>query len=424
MSKFCKLWLTSWLIGMSIVAFAGLETGTYISDLVTTNPTGTDNYSTADDHLRLIKATVKNTFPNINNAVTLTDEVLNSGIALLAGSNTFTVGPQILSYNAPQWVYIEADAATNNKRWDTIANGEKWCIRAVNDADSVAGEALCIDRTTTTIDLLTVGGPLTTGSQVTSTYAESTGPTTASVYLNSNSPAVGFREADASADRKLWDILINVGQLSMRTCTDSSSCGNFLEVTHNGTVASVVNLVGTAVRANGSGVWTAANDGIGSGLDADLLDGITSTSFARTDQQTVFTGTAPRIQVADGGGPAGTCMIQLADDTCFSDEDTVNTLGLRSMSNNTIGFLSFGSGGAGATIGWNGVQFQLNGVDMRSASIINTGTFTDARIAQSNVTQHMGAGYARNISGRPGVTKTISSGAPSGGGDGDIWYRY
>lgn len=54
-----------------------LETGTYISDLVTTNPTGTDTLDKADDHLRLIKATVKNTFPNVSGAVTPTHTELN-----------------------------------------------------------------------------------------------------------------------------------------------------------------------------------------------------------------------------------------------------------------------------------------------------------------------------------------------------------
>jgi hypothetical protein len=40
-----------------------LETGTYVSDLVTTNPSAGDPLSQADDHLRLLKATLQNTFP-------------------------------------------------------------------------------------------------------------------------------------------------------------------------------------------------------------------------------------------------------------------------------------------------------------------------------------------------------------------------
>lgn len=42
----------------------GLEVGTYISDLVATNPNGaTDDAGTIDDHIRLIKTVLKNTIP-------------------------------------------------------------------------------------------------------------------------------------------------------------------------------------------------------------------------------------------------------------------------------------------------------------------------------------------------------------------------
>ena len=54
-----------------------LETGTYIDDLNASNPASTDGLGQADDHMRLIKATVKNTFPNISNAVTSTHGELN-----------------------------------------------------------------------------------------------------------------------------------------------------------------------------------------------------------------------------------------------------------------------------------------------------------------------------------------------------------
>lgn len=54
-----------------------LETVTYISDLVATNPLGSDLAATADDHCRIIKSAIKNTFPNINGAVNATDEELN-----------------------------------------------------------------------------------------------------------------------------------------------------------------------------------------------------------------------------------------------------------------------------------------------------------------------------------------------------------
>lgn len=55
-----------------------LESATYISDLVSTNPVGaTDTKATLDDHIRLLKSTVKATFPNISGAVTPTHTELN-----------------------------------------------------------------------------------------------------------------------------------------------------------------------------------------------------------------------------------------------------------------------------------------------------------------------------------------------------------
>lgn len=55
-----------------------LETGTFISDLVPTNPVGSDPLAFADDHLRLVKSTIKNTFPNISGAVTKTHTQINA----------------------------------------------------------------------------------------------------------------------------------------------------------------------------------------------------------------------------------------------------------------------------------------------------------------------------------------------------------
>lgn len=55
-----------------------LESGTYISDLVATNPVHTDGLNQADSHLRLIKAALKATFPNLKGAVTASQDLLNT----------------------------------------------------------------------------------------------------------------------------------------------------------------------------------------------------------------------------------------------------------------------------------------------------------------------------------------------------------
>ncbi len=54
-----------------------LETASFISDLVSTNPVAGDAVSAGDDHIRLIKTTVKATFPNVTGAVTPTHTELN-----------------------------------------------------------------------------------------------------------------------------------------------------------------------------------------------------------------------------------------------------------------------------------------------------------------------------------------------------------
>lgn len=54
-----------------------LESAAFISDLVATNPTGSDSRASADDHLRLIKAALLATFPGVTGAVTPTHTELN-----------------------------------------------------------------------------------------------------------------------------------------------------------------------------------------------------------------------------------------------------------------------------------------------------------------------------------------------------------
>src|SRR5690349_20166112 len=57
----------------------GLETGTRVTDLVTTNPTATDLRSQGDDHLRLIKTVVKNDVLNALGTQAKQDITIASG---------------------------------------------------------------------------------------------------------------------------------------------------------------------------------------------------------------------------------------------------------------------------------------------------------------------------------------------------------
>jgi len=80
----------------------GLESATFLSSLVATNPIGaTDPKSQGDDHLRLIKSVLLATFPNLNAAMNATPAQLN----LLVG---FTFLSQ------PQFAYKAADTDRSN----------------------------------------------------------------------------------------------------------------------------------------------------------------------------------------------------------------------------------------------------------------------------------------------------------------------
>lgn len=68
----------------------GLEIGTYISDLNPNNPVHiSDTVGESDDHHRLIKSTILNTFPNITGEMSLSHLQLNDA-AVKSEANTFT----------------------------------------------------------------------------------------------------------------------------------------------------------------------------------------------------------------------------------------------------------------------------------------------------------------------------------------------
>lgn len=57
-----------------------LETAQFINGLNPSNPAGADRLHQGDDHIRLLKQSIKNTFPNIKGPVTLSEEQLNAAM--------------------------------------------------------------------------------------------------------------------------------------------------------------------------------------------------------------------------------------------------------------------------------------------------------------------------------------------------------
>lgn len=210
------------LVGPAVV-WAGLETGTYISDLVVTNPLGSDLASTLDDHLRLLKSTIKATFPNINGAVSATDEELS----LLAGK-TGTV-------------------------WTSANDGTGSGL----DADTVDGAApVTVANPTGTIGLAAVNGSAATAmrSDGAPALSQAIAPTmtaawifsqafagsgtfgTPAVAISSAIPMLVIDESDGASDNKSWQHLANSEQYLFRTATDNAgSAANIFTVDRTGT---------------------------------------------------------------------------------------------------------------------------------------------------------------------------------------------
>jgi len=90
-----------------------LETATYIDGLNASNPAASDAISTADDHLRLIKSTIKATFPNITGPMTLSQSQI-APLASPALTGTPTAPTASAGTNTTQiatTAYVQGEAA-------------------------------------------------------------------------------------------------------------------------------------------------------------------------------------------------------------------------------------------------------------------------------------------------------------------------
>jgi len=94
----------------------GLETTTSINGLVTTNPTGTDARSQGDDHLRLLKSTIRSTFPNVSGAMTATHTELNliDGYTGTTAELNYNDVPTLGTVEASRTVTADAVGTTTN----------------------------------------------------------------------------------------------------------------------------------------------------------------------------------------------------------------------------------------------------------------------------------------------------------------------
>jgi hypothetical protein len=231
--------------------------------------------------------------------------------------------------------------------------------------------------------------------------------TGATQTLSATAPKSVMTETGAGSDAKNWIIRSSSGIWALSTSTDAApsvAINNAITVTRTGTTVGIINLLGTAVQVNGNAIWHTGNDGSGSGLDADTVDGSHASAFALASHvhsaADITTGT---LAVARGG--TGTTTSTGTGSVVLSASPTLSG----TITGGTFSGTHSGDGSA---------------VTNLNASNLSAGTVPSARITSASVAQWQADLTTRNISAKGGVAKTLSTSAPSGGSDGDIWYQY
>jgi len=114
-----------------------LEAGTYVNDLVVTNPVGaTDFVSNGDDHLRLIKTVLKNTFPNATRAFYLpSTTALQTGTVNVVAADQGKIIP-VSAEDAARTVNLPANSTLTDGWSVTIVKADHSANLVIIDGNS------------------------------------------------------------------------------------------------------------------------------------------------------------------------------------------------------------------------------------------------------------------------------------------------
>jgi hypothetical protein len=199
-----------------------LESGTYIDSLVATNPTGTDPKSQGDDHLRLIKAAVKATFPNIAGAVTPTDTELNyvTGATSALQTQLNTHDSEITTL---QGQFTTLDGEVVKLAGAQEITGAKNFSTAPLVASLELGHA-----SDTTLSRIAAGRVAVEGSELARLDKANTFTGALQVFENSSASIMEIRRSDADTDAGRWRFQASTnGDWFLRAATDAGASSNY-----------------------------------------------------------------------------------------------------------------------------------------------------------------------------------------------------
>lgn len=322
----------------------GLETASFVANLVVTNPDGGDARSTADDHLRLIKAVLVRTFPKIDSAISL------------SAAQVHFVGDLSASVQAQLNALRDGSATANYALY-------------ANSASVATKVGSLNDTQIARLDAVNAFSPALT--EVARAQADGA---FYSWYVGGNLAAyIQFSQALGLAFNSVQNYPIRLYQFN-------------------------------ALRA------IITDTGITVGLP--IIGQITSASYATVAGTATTAATASTATTATTAGFANTCTsassAALLGGVAYSEPVAADTIVKRNGAGDIFArYLNQASGAESNSVGHIACMTNLDGY-LRVNPIANVGAYMEAR----------------NITGRTGTAKTLSTSAPSGGNNGDIHYRY
>jgi len=232
-----------------------------------------------------------------------------TGMLILFKANTANTGAATLNVNALGAKALKKKGATD-----------------LGDNDISAGQIVAVVYDGTNFQIISIfstdADTLDTLNSTAFMRSDQNTSTTGNITLNNNKTLEG-KEVGGTAR-----VLVAIDGGNIVTVGDVA---NALNIRSNGTT-----------QINSNTIWHAGNDGAGSGLDADLLDGLSSASFPRNDQATTqaFLGgiQLENQKTLDAKEVGGTARVLAAIDggNNITFGSTTNALRLRSNGTETL----------------------------------------------------------------------------------------
>jgi hypothetical protein len=335
-----------------------LETGTYVQDLVQTNPPGTDKKKQGDDHLRLIKDVLKNTFPNATRAMRF------------PRSRNVTATGNINSTDMHASVTADATGGAIVLTLPSLAAGDDgWTVRVMKTDASA--------NTVTISGTINGAANLVISRRYDEAYVEWTGSAwIAGVFRASIGPS--DLETDAVTNAKVANDAINTNEIVNLAVTTGKLADNSVNA------AKIVDGVVSAAKLTGSRMTIQV-----------LSAGTAATYTTPANCKTILA-----IEIGGGGGGGGTGGGGSAAGTAttFDGVDAAPGQGGGSVT---------GNAGAGGTGGSGSALFRMPG---------GGGISGDGTCGGAGGSGLFGAGAGRGVASSAGANGGANTGAGGGGG--------